>query len=237
MDCGEGAVALCANLQSLVGVGPIRDDVLLAAVEHQLDGRMRLLREGCCDDAFVARAELRAETAAHVLSDDANIALGQLEDVGEFVANAGCALGRGVDGHLFGLPIDDETVRFKSGVRLHLGEILALYDYVGLGKALFDVTNIFRLRPVNIALLGNAFRSATTASAARFVSGPGVDHRSIVGARVCAIDDERHRVVLHLYQPGSIVCNLLRDGSNASNGLAGVADHRIPRRRLKLGIA
>src|SRR6202041_3360445 len=114
MDRGEGAVALCAYLQSLVGVGPIGNNVLLAAVEHQLDGSMRLLREGCCDDAFVARAELRAESAAHVLGDNANIALGQLEDVGELVANAGCALGRGVDGHLFGLPIEDETVRFKA---------------------------------------------------------------------------------------------------------------------------
>src|SRR5271167_962626 len=169
-------------------VGPIASNVLLPPVKHQLDRSVCLSRQVCCDNALIASAELRAETAAHVLGNDSDLALGQLEDVGELVPNARCALSRGVDRNLIRLPVDDEAVCFECGVRLHLREILALNNHVRLSEALLYIANVFPLRAVNIALLWNALRSAASARAASGISRPWEDHRSIVGARVGAVD-------------------------------------------------
>jgi hypothetical protein len=184
LDCGQRSIALCADLQLLVRVGPVTDDMLLPAVEHQLDGSVRLSRQVCRDDPLIAGTELRSEPTAHEFGDDANLALRQLEDVGELAANARRALGRGVDGHLFRFPIDDEAMRFEGGVRLHLGEILALYNHVRLGETLFRIAELLLLWPMDIARLRNALRSTAATGTARFVGRSGEYHRSIGSSRV-----------------------------------------------------
>ncbi len=119
-------------------------------------------------------------------------------------------------------------MRFERGVRLHLGEVLALYDHVRFGEALLRIAGNFTLRAMDITFLRNVLRSAPAAGASGGVSGSGEDNRSIVRTGIDAIDDKRHRCVLHFHQLRRIICNLLRYCGNTGDRLPGVTDDRIP---------
>ena len=69
VERGERAVGRDAGLDLRARRRPVaRREVLFLAVEHQLHGRARLLRELRADDALRVGAELAAEPAAHVLA-------------------------------------------------------------------------------------------------------------------------------------------------------------------------
>src|SRR4029079_10151068 len=50
-------------------------EMLFLAIEHQFDRRARLLRELRADQSLRAELQLAAEAAAHVLADDADVGL------------------------------------------------------------------------------------------------------------------------------------------------------------------
>ncbi len=130
---------------------------------------------------------------------------GSLKTSANSFAHARGALRGRVDRHLFRLPVNNEAVRFERGVRLHLRAVLAFDDDVGFGEALSGVADLFALRAVDVADLGHTFGSAAATRASGRICRSGEDHGSVFLARVSAIHDKRHRVVLHLDQRSRII--------------------------------
>ena len=101
VDSGERAVLLRAQLDGDEGARRVaRAQLLLLAVQHQLDGRAGLLRQLAGDHRERAArrrgAELAAEAAAHVLADDAHVLAVDAEGLGETLADREDPLRRGV---------------------------------------------------------------------------------------------------------------------------------------------
>ena len=110
--------------------------VLLLAVEEELDRRPGLLREPGRRHALDARPELGAEASAHVFGRDMDLGLVEGKDVGQLVAHREHALCRSPDLQApVGLPGGHEAVRLESRVRLDLRDVRAFDENVGLLKA------------------------------------------------------------------------------------------------------
>src|SRR5689334_4813343 len=93
----------------------------------------------CRDSTDIASAELRAKTAPHVLRDHTDFRFWQIENFGQLIADAHCALGRGVDCQALGFPIRYNAVRLERRVCLHLCAVLGLDDRGGSRKTFFNV--------------------------------------------------------------------------------------------------
>ena len=91
----QRAVGQRAHFDFLKTGGPVADgERLVKPGEHQAHRRLCLAGEFRGQHAFDARAEFRAEAAAHVFGDDAHLALVQLQRASQTVAHAGNALRR-----------------------------------------------------------------------------------------------------------------------------------------------
>ena len=76
VERGDDAVGRHARLDPRRGRRTVAGgEVLFLAIEHQLDRRVRLLRQPRADQPFGAERQLAAEAAAHVLADDADVGL------------------------------------------------------------------------------------------------------------------------------------------------------------------
>ena len=115
VDRGDGAVFLRADAQSLIGAGPIADGkMLLLAIEHQPHRRAGFLRERRRNHTGVARAELRAEAAAHEFRDHAHLRQRDLEESRQLFAHAGGALRRGLHRQHVRFPVGDHAMGFQA---------------------------------------------------------------------------------------------------------------------------
>jgi hypothetical protein len=137
-------------------------EVLLVAVEHQLDRRARRLREPAGDDREGApggrRAELAAEAAAHVLAQHAHVLAVDAERLGDTFAHGEERLRRGVDRELVAFPGRDDAVRLERRVGVDGAVVAALVHDLGLGEALVDVAALVAVRrgPATLPVFGRS---------------------------------------------------------------------------------
>ena len=157
------------------------------------------------DDRVLARAELAAEAAAHVVFNDSDVGRRDLEGPGQAVADAVDVLGRVVDDEVVALPRGDAAVRLGRVVDLEAGPVGALDDDVGLGEALFDVAPAVLEELVDVGLAVAHLRGARVAG-------------------LFPIDDGGERLVLDLDQGQGLLGRPLVDGGHGRDLLAGVAD-------------
>ncbi len=94
------------------------------AIEHQLDRSIGRLGQFGAHQALGADAQrLAAETAAHVLAENAHIRLRNAQRAGEILARAVDSLGGNPCRQLVALPFAYRAMRFHAGVRDDLGRI------------------------------------------------------------------------------------------------------------------
>src|SRR6185437_5933086 len=93
----------------------------------------------CRDSTDIASAELRAKAPSHVFGDHTDFRFWQIENFGQLITDAHCALGRGVYCQALGLPIRYNAVRLERRVGLHLCAVLGLDDRGGSRKTFFNV--------------------------------------------------------------------------------------------------
>ena len=138
------------------------------AIAHELDRRGGLLRQVRGQQTPIARAELSPETSAHEVGDDADLALFQPEDVGQFIADAERALGGSPDGELIGLEVGDDAVSLHGAVGLYLGVEFAFNNDLGGGESLveFVLGRSAPRRPADVAFLRHALGSAASTGGA-----------------------------------------------------------------------
>ena len=135
MDRGEGAVLLRSDVDGDERRGRVaRAQVLLLAVEHELDRSARGLREAARDHRELAArgrgCELAAETAAHMLGDHADLGARNPEGLGDAFLDREDALGRGVDRELVAVPLRDHAVGFERRVGVNGNPVRALDAHV-----------------------------------------------------------------------------------------------------------
>src|SRR5207237_601804 len=129
--------------------------------------------------------ELGAEPAAHELGDDPDLALIQVKDAGQLVADAAGALGGGVDGQAVRLPVGDDAVRLQGAVGLDLGAVGGLDGHVGIAQGLVDLVAVHAAGrkdrgAADVALLGDAAGAAAAAGGAGLLGLAGEDDRGVV---------------------------------------------------------
>src|SRR5439155_3569599 len=103
-------------------------EMLLFAIEHQLDRRLRLLRELRADQSLGVRTELAAEPAAHVLRDAVHVRLRNLESLRELLRRLNHRLRRDPGRQLVAIPLADTTVCLETDVRNHMGGVRGVDD-------------------------------------------------------------------------------------------------------------
>ena len=113
IERGDDAVGRNARFDPRRRRRPIAGcQMLFLAIEHQLDRRIRRLRQFGADQAFGADAQcLAAEAAAHVLADDAHVGLRNAQRAGEVLPRAVDALRRDPRRQLVAIPLAYRAVR------------------------------------------------------------------------------------------------------------------------------
>ena len=243
LNSGEGAIAPCANLESLQAAGSITGrDVLLAPIEHHPNGRACLARQVDSQQSEIADAVLGAEAASGEIADDAHAALRQLEQVGRFVAHARGELRRRVDREPIVAPVGDHGVRLHGDVRLHLRAVFRLHHNVSFCKRLCGIParqaeHLSGAGTADVASLREARRGSAAAGGGwlldrtREHGGRALFHRLFERGHV------RQYLVRDFYQlRGSVRC-ALRLGGDSRHRLTEVADRGIARRWLGLRIS
>ncbi len=226
------------DLDPLQGRRPVASLVmLLFAVEEELYRRAGLLRQLGRNDAGVAGAELRAKAAPHELRDDPHLALGQIKDGGQLIADAQRPLRGGVNGQAVRLPVGYDAMRLQRRVRLNLGAILAFHRYFRRRETFLDVPtwsgpgaalDWSAHVPFLLHILGAASSTRTPGGS----RSSWKHHWSIV--LPCFVDREHigKRFVFDLHQACSFRCNGRIRGRDRRNGLSRIADDGILRRQL-----
>src|SRR5260370_31782096 len=88
-------------------------EMLLFAIEHQLDRKLRLLRKLRADQTLGVRTKLAAEPAAHVLRDAVDVRLRDLQPLCELLCRLNHGLRRNPGRELVSVPLADATVRLE----------------------------------------------------------------------------------------------------------------------------
>ena len=164
IEYGELALRVSARANLRVRGRPVaRNEMLFLAVEHQLDGSGGELREARADHDLRLGPQLAAKPAAHVVGDDADVRLLDLEGGG----NARPALVHGLRGdprrQPVTFPLADAAMCLKAGVRLDLRGVLPL-DSVrrGLERRLdIPFSALGRLRDVSLLETPSARRRSS----------------------------------------------------------------------------
>ena len=119
IERGDDAVGRDAGFDPRRRRRPIAGrQMLFLAIEHQLHRCVGVLREPGADEALAAHAQrLAAETAAHVLANDAHVGLRNAQRGGEILARGVDALRRNPDRQLVPVPLAHGAVRFHARMR------------------------------------------------------------------------------------------------------------------------
>ena len=172
--------------------------------QHQFHRRAGRLREARRQRPFHAGPELRSETAAHVIADHAHLALRHLHVIGDPVAHAENALGRGPDRDLLRRERDRVAMRLERMMQLHLGLERVLNDRRRVRETFGDVAVFAHLRfPHVLAILENL--------------------RRVRLGRVHLFDHKRNRRRLHLDQAQRVLHRLLARAGDGREFLAVIA--------------
>ena len=107
---------------------------LVEAREHQPHGRFGGAGKFRRKNAFDARAEFRAEAAAHIFGDDAHLAVIKLQRAGQTVAHAGDSLGRRPRLNAFVRPRNRVAHGLHRIVNLHGRRVKSLNHRRAFGK-------------------------------------------------------------------------------------------------------
>ena len=166
-----------------------RRQVLVLAIEQQLDGGPGLPGELRADDALRVGSELAAEPAAHVLGDDADVGLRDVQRRGKLLARAVDGLRGRPGGQLVAVPLADTPVRLERHVRLHLRRVAGLDDMRRGLEARVEIASLFGVARLDVAVLEHL--------------------RSALAQRQRFGRDVRQHLVLHLDQPQRVVGLLL----------------------------
>ena len=215
--------------------------MLLLTVEHEANRGSGLARKRGRNHAWIARTKLGAETAAHVLGNDAHLGFGNLEVAGKFFADAGGPLGGGIHGEQIGLPVSDHAVGLERGVGLHLGGVAGIHDHVGVLESLFGIALFAHRRSVDISRLGDAAFAPSSARSSSLIGRTGKDEGCIGFASQVGIYNERQRFILHFDLCRSLLGRLGRDSGYSGDRLSSVANdgqlRALQRRIAQHGIA
>ena len=205
-DRGQRAVASGPDLEPLQAVRPIASrDMLFTAVQHQPHRRASLPRQMDRQQAEVADAVLRTESAAREVADHADAILRQLEQLGGLVAHAGRELRRGINREPFIRPVGHQTVGFHRDVRLHLGAVLGVDHDVGFRERLCDVASRQPehrpcVRATHIPFLRQT-RRCTAATGGRGLLGrPGEHGRRVLAHSIVQSADVTEHVITDDHQ-------------------------------------
>jgi hypothetical protein len=204
----ELALRVDAGLHLRERRGPVAgDQVLVLAVEHDLDRRARRLRELRGDHELHVGAELAAEPAAHVVGDHPRVGLRNAETVRDAVARGVDPLRRHVQQQLVAVPLGNPAVGLERSVGLDL-RLVEPFDDVrrGLERGL-HLTFLREARLADVAARKRLRRAGT--------------HRLLDGG------ERLEHLVLHLDQPHRIPGNLLRRRGDGGDFLPLVVDHRL----------
>ncbi len=189
-----------------MGRRPVADaQGVVAPRQQHFDRPARLAGQPGRRDRVLARGQLAAEAAAHVVLDDRDVGGRDLEGPGQAVADAVDGLGRVVDDEVVALPRGHAAVRLGRIVDLEAGPVGLLDDDVGLGEALLDVAAgvLVELLDVGLAV---------------------PDLRGVRIAGLFPVDDGRERLVLDLDQGQGLFGRALVDRGHGRDLLSGVAD-------------
>src|SRR5262249_23215623 len=138
MKRGQRAVALGTNFKLHARIRTVADrEVLLFAIEHEFYRSAGLLRQSCSNYAEISGSKFCAEAATHEFCDYADLALGNFEDLGEFVADRRRSLGGGINRQQLRLPIGNYAVSLQRTVGLYLRLVVTLNDNVSFGESFF----------------------------------------------------------------------------------------------------
>ena len=136
----ELAVLVRGEFELLDGGGAVADgEALVEAREHDLDGRAGGLGELGGQLVVIARAEFRAETAAHVIADYFDVGLRKVEETGQAFPHAEDALGGGPRLDLVALDGDGAAVGFERMMKLDRRAQFGLDDERGGGHGGIDL--------------------------------------------------------------------------------------------------
>ena len=155
--------------------------MLVLAIEHHLHRHARLLREPRANQALGAELQLAAEPAAHVLTDDADVRLGNLQAPGKVVARGVDALRRHPRRQLVAVPLAHRAVRLHAGMRDDVGRIGLLERMRGGLESRREIADFLSIRLADVAVREYAFGRAA-------------------GQRRLDADHRRQRLVLHLHR-------------------------------------
>ena len=184
------------------------------AIEHQLHRRVGVLREPGADQPLAADAQrFAAETAAHVLTDHANVGLRDLQPGGEVLPRLVDALRGNPHRQLVAVPLTDRAVRLHARMRDHL-RLVGLFDGVrGCLEPCRDIARLLRLTLTHVAA--------------------GEDLRCLRVERPLDQRDVRQHFVLDANQPGGIDRALFGVGGDGGDFVA-LKHHPVASRIVRI---
>ena len=190
--------------------------VLFEAVEHELDRRVRSVREQRDGAAFGARGELAAEAAADELGVDRHrtaLQLRRAHRLRELAAHAERRLRAHPDLEVRPGPLRDGAVRLHRRMRLHFGAVGAGDGRLRLGEGVREILWCVGPRVRHVALFVEHRRA--------------VGEQEVDGVRVLLVlrDDRLDRVAAHVERGGRDRRDLVADEADLLAGLLQL-DHR-----------
>ena len=206
---GERAVALHPCLEPHVAGRPISDgEERLLAGEYALHRPGRLLCQQRGDDRVLARLELAAEAAAHVVTDHAHLGERHPQRAGHSGLHAVDALRRFPHRQLVAVPLGHGSVRLHRRVDLALGAVLLFQHDIGFREARCHVA----------PLVGAGFGDPVAVV---------VDQRGVGIQGLTLVRHERQPLVLDLDGPHCVPRLVWRFGRHGRHGLSFVTAARV----------